>query len=372
MKLFPTTIAVAEAFCNRVAERQLLKRYIKHGRHTVVIAPRRYDKTSLVNQVLLELKQPYCLIELTIATSIEDIERIILKNISSLLYSLLPKATKAKQNILKLFKWLNPELVLTVGGQKLVFHPDPSLKNAAEDIAEILVKVNAAAQMANKKVTIVIDEFQQLQEIRGHNLEASIRHAMQYSTHVSYVFSGSNRHMLLSMFNNKNRPFYNSCEIMQIHRISISDYEPFIQRAAEKHWKKQLPKLVLDKIFQISERHPSYINRVCGYFWLTGQFPTEKGIEKFWDDFVESKRSEFSDDILGLSINQRKILSYITCHPTEHPSSKEVCGSVGISEASARQAVKALLQKDFIYRDNNKIIHILDPAFKKFIQKLAA
>src|SRR5262245_57255095 len=115
--LFPVTIATGKAFCNRSEERKLLYQSIMHGRHTVLIAPRRYGKTSLINQVLLESKLPYCIIELTLATSIEDVANFIISNVSQLLYSILPRSAKVKQTILALFKRLNPELVLTAGGQ---------------------------------------------------------------------------------------------------------------------------------------------------------------------------------------------------------------------------------------------------------------
>ena len=367
MQLFPATIAIGDAFCNRSKERQLLKQYINHGNHVVIMAPRRYGKTSLINQVLLEIKKPYCIVELTMATSIHDLERIMLKQVGDLLYSLLPRTIKAKQDILKLFKWLNPELILTVGGQKLVFHPDQHAQTASENIAEILIKLDAAAKLAHKNIVVVIDEFQQLNEIEDHAVEASIRHAMQYSTQTSYIFSGSNRHMLLSMFNDKNRPFYNSCEIMSISRISAAEYGLFIQHAAQNQWQKPLPQRTLEEIFRISELHPSYINRICGYFWLTNTFPTEARIEEFWRHFVQSKHTEFSEDILRLSKNQRKVFNYIAHYPSLHPCGHEACSGMGIPEASVRQALNSLLKKDYLHKDEAGVTRVLDPALRDFI-----
>src|SRR5690242_14090915 len=116
MEIFPATIATGKAFCNRVGKRKQLKAYVKNGRHVVIIAPRRYGKTSLINQTLLESHFPHTIMELTLAVSDNDVEKIILKHVSELINSILPRTLKAKQTILNLFKWLNPELVLTVGG----------------------------------------------------------------------------------------------------------------------------------------------------------------------------------------------------------------------------------------------------------------
>ena len=97
MELFPVNIATGKAFCNRLEERHRLKEYIKNGRPVVIIAARRCGKTSLINQVLLELHLPNTIMELTMAVSNDDMENIIIKHISDLLNSILPKTIKAKQ-----------------------------------------------------------------------------------------------------------------------------------------------------------------------------------------------------------------------------------------------------------------------------------
>ena len=86
MDHFPINIAQGKAFCNRTKERHLLKQFIINGRHTVIIAPRRYGKTSLINQVLSELDLPFVIMELTMAVTLKDVEQIVIKNISNLLY----------------------------------------------------------------------------------------------------------------------------------------------------------------------------------------------------------------------------------------------------------------------------------------------
>ena len=61
--VFPLGLAIGPAFCNRVNERQSLNAKIKQGTHVVLLAPRRYGKSSLVLQVLSELKWSYCKID---------------------------------------------------------------------------------------------------------------------------------------------------------------------------------------------------------------------------------------------------------------------------------------------------------------------
>lgn len=72
-------------------------------------------------------------------------------------------------------------------------------------------------------------------------------------------------------------------------------------------------------------------------------------------------------ELLSLSNNQKTVLKYLAQNPTAHPSHQEVFHSIGVPEASIRQAIGALKAKDYIYRDKSKIIRILDPALRDFI-----
>jgi len=378
MDYFPINVAQGKAFCNRKKERSLLKEFIKNGRHSVIVAPRRYGKTSLINQVLLELGLKHVIMELTMAVTLKDVEQIIIKSVSELLQSILPTPSKAKQKILGLFKWLNPELTLSAHGQKIVFHPDWNKLGEVNSIAEILKKLDEAATLVNKRVVIVMDEFQQLSEIGSSSekneneyaIEAAIRNAMQYCKNTSYVFSGSHRQMLFSMFNDKSRPFYNSCEIITIERIERSEYQSFIQSLAIDRWRKPLEDPCINRILDLSELHPHYINRLCGYFWIIGEYPTLDAIENYWGEIVQSKKSELTEDIFNLSKNQRKLLSYLAHQPDEQPGSSKVCTAIGISEASNRQALKALCAKDYVYQSKDNLYKVLDPAMASLIRLL--
>ena len=53
-RYFPQGLATDQMFCNREKERNELKQIIEQHEHVVLVAPRRYGKTSLMMQVLKE------------------------------------------------------------------------------------------------------------------------------------------------------------------------------------------------------------------------------------------------------------------------------------------------------------------------------
>lgn len=368
MERFPTIIATGSAFCNRVNQRKLLKTHIENGVHTVLMGPRRYGKTSLVNQVLIEGKYSYCMMELLLVSSAGDLEQLILDKASELISKLIPKSLKARQAILKMFQFLNPEIVLSAAGQKIVFHPAQSDKPIVR-ISEILNQLEAVAKKVKKRVVVVMDEFQEIHSMEGHKVEAAIRHSMQYSQHVTYVFLGSNRRLLENMFNDKNRPFYQSCEVLKLGRISSEDYIPFIQKAAKSKWGKHLEDKVVNEILRLTENHPSYVNRLCRYFWLTDRKPDVSMLKKYWTRYVLSRRQDFSEDFSSLSQNQKKLLVYLARNRVEKPSGQAAAYALEAPEASVRQALRELVAKDFVFKDQEGIWQILDPAMGWFLRE---
>lgn len=116
---FPASLAKQAHFCNREEEREQLVKHIKQNMHTVVIAPRRYGKTSLINQVLFENTYPFAHIDLFLAADEQFVKKVLQDNLAKLLQSILPRKTQAKQAMIEWLRKLHPKLTLSSFGQSL-------------------------------------------------------------------------------------------------------------------------------------------------------------------------------------------------------------------------------------------------------------
>ena len=117
-------------------------------------------------------------------------------------------------NFQKFFKSLNSELVIQVLGSTLSIHPN---FEQLVDIEQALLGLDAYAAELGKKAVIVFDEFQQISLLKEHQtIEASIRHAVERSKAITYIFSGSNRRLLTAMFSAADRPLYKLCLSMPL------------------------------------------------------------------------------------------------------------------------------------------------------------
>jgi len=367
-KEFPEGVAIGAAFVNREEERALLKKRIEAAQHTVLMAPRRYGKTSLVLKVAEELKLPHGTIDLFAAYNEEYVRDQLTDKVSKLVIELLPRFEKAKEKVFKIFKTMKPEISLGGFGQRLNLH---LYSNPLQDITSLLLKLDETAKTFDKKVVIFMDEFQQISELKNyHAIEASIRHAVERSQHVSYVFSGSNRHLLNQMFGDQGRPLYRLCQTIELGRIQSDKYIKRFKRLSKKHWGEELSSEAMHAILRLTECHPFYVNAFCQAIWEQDKQPNnEEKVEKLWYNYIKRQRYNISLDVMKLSPNQRKVLIALARAPAHEVQATDFIAKLKISASSSHQAVDVLTKKDFVMNSDDGYA-LVDPAVKYYLNYL--
>lgn len=366
MVKFPSGIAEGSSFCNRVMERKRLKTNIEGIRHTVLMAPRRYGKTSLIRQVMLDNHFIYVWVDFLSVTSKEEIETKIKKAAKELLFKLSPELKKITRQTKELVKSLSPELNLSAMGQSLTLNLTSDNHLAVD---EMLLELDSYAQKTGKKAVIVCDEFQQISEIeKSTSVEALIRHAVERSKNITYLFSGSNRHLLAEMFSHSNRPLYRLCQVMVIQRIDAEEYKNFLNLAAKEKWQTELADNVIQRIIDLTECHPFYINALCAELWLLEKIPTTvEQVVDTWNWYIDGHKTIILSEVVPLALNQKKVLSMLAKHPTKEPSSTNFMMLVRLSSSSIRRSLDALIKKDLAYITEQKEHAVLDPAIRQYL-----
>ncbi|MDF1684533.1 MAG: ATP-binding protein [Legionellaceae bacterium] len=361
---FPTGIVTGQAFCNREHERDYLKRRLDQNTHIVLMSPRRYGKSSLIAQFTEDQKIPFCSIDLLPATSDKYVKNAVVDGVTQLLGEMMPASKKAKQKLLGYFSRMNPAIELSAFGQKIKLNPDE--KTPEETIMKLLMSLDNAAIEMNKKLIFVMDEFQQIATLEhAHSLEASIRHAVERSQNVFYVFSGSNRTLLEDMFQNKDRPLYHLCDEVKLNRIKPDCYLPFIKKAADSRWKLPISEMSLSKILDLTECHPYYVNRLCRMLWDQTKPPTPEGVEMTWHDYTRTQKTDWVSDMLSkLTVNQRAVLAGLAKSPEKEVRGKDFSVRLNISSSSIQRTMASLISQDLVYKSEDNYHHVLNPVVK--------
>lgn len=367
MNIFPAGIAEGAAFCNRTAERKKLAGNIGRVIHTILLGPRRYGKTSLIRQVLNEHDFNYEWVDFLSVTTAQQVEEKLAKATKALLFKLSPELTKLTKNTVDFVKSMSPELNLSAMGQSLTFQ---LTSNAQLPLDQLLLNLDDYAQKMGKKAALVFDEFQQISELENnHSVEALIRHAVERSKAITYIFSGSNRHLLQEMFSKSTRPLYRLCQAMPIQRIVPAEYEGFINKAALERWGDKLATEALAEIMRLTECHPFYVNGLCSDLWELDAIPEAEAVIRQWEHYIETHKGIIVSDIVGLPLNQKKVIQALAISPSNAPFAHEFCLKTKLASGSVRRALEYLLKKDIAYIDDDGIYRLLDPAIRYYLLK---
>jgi hypothetical protein len=363
MDYFPLSLAIGGAFCNRKQEVKTLCFNLLESRPTLIVSPRRYGKTSLAIHAITQAEYHHAQFDFLSAVNESDIEKIILKGVGSLIGRLEKGPKKALKLATDLFSGLSFKLSFDRLG--LGIEIDKKSARPADGILGILERVEKLSEKYQEKIVLFFDEFQRIYELsEGQAIESVIRQIAQASKRLSFIFSGSNRHLLYQMFNDRNGPFYKLCDRITLDRIEEKDYTGYLQQAAEHTWGRKLEKPVCDAIFGHTERHPYYINLLCSRLWRLPSVSVNE-VDRIWSEYIIEEHSQVAIELDLLSSSQRKLLVNLArCGGTQAPRGSEFQVLSSMPGATITQALGFLERKNYIYRDHQGYYRVLDPMLK--------
>lgn len=370
-KYFPLGLAQGKTFLGRKSESIILKRNIEAGRHTLLLAPRKYGKTSLVKHIIKKVKYPAVDIDLFLIVDEQSIESKILKGVSKILKEVSPKPERWLSNLVDYFKKQNKHWTIGVKGLSLELTPDSSVE-VAENILDALNAAEHVLKKKKQKAVLFIDEVQEIAKVSmSRSIEGAIRNFAQQAKYLVIIFSGSNRHMLVHMFNDESRPLYDLCDRINLDRLTPKDYESYLDMVSNKTWKKPMDKKVFEQIISISECHPKIVYILCKKLWdyCTSKeiIPTVKNVNYVWNEHISLKLKDIRVLLSKLSSGQLSVLIEIALSEYKHITSKAMQLKLGITGSAIVQAIAVLEKLDFIEQLSLNRYRIIDPSIKSVL-----
>jgi uncharacterized protein len=361
-RLFPLGKAYGDAFCNREEETQKLLGNIQSGKHTLIIAPRRYGKSSLAERAIEWSGLASVKINFHLCTSEEDVSQIVLDSVIKLIGKSIGNIEKLMSSIKKYISNLEP--LLSFGGAyaSLKLVPKNQL-NHSVIISEALLLLEKLLIEKNKKAVMFLDEFQEIDKLnKQRGIEGAFRTAAQEMQGLSFIFSGSVRSLLLSMFEDENRPLYKLCRKIRLDRIAANDYEKHIQKIAINTWGKPLEKNTFDKIMELSNRHPYYVNYLSDILWeVSKKLPKVNDVVNAWANVVAEEWSDALRELSDLPMNQRRLLKYIANNHLKNIQNQQTCIALSMPVSSISTAIHVLIEKDYVEKNESGHYDVINP-----------
>ncbi len=354
-----------EYFCDRKEEVKKITSTFENGRNVTLISVRRLGKTVLLKHLLK-------IISKNKTTRVLYIDILPTENLSDFIKTL-SDAIIHDERTRRGFLAKISKLISGIKG-KLVFDdvsgiPSVEVNVDDEKTGELfLKKIFEYLAEQKEKYIIAIDEFQQIVNYPEKNLEAILRTQIQHQHKDNFIFSGSSKHTLISMFSDYGRPFYQSSDILELSRINIEIYAKFIR----KHFKKRNKEIEINTIkSQITNynNHTFYVqyffNRL---FEKSEETITQKDIDVVSIEIIKEREYVFYNYRNLLSRLHFNILIAIA---KEGGVTKINSGAFLYKyklgqPSSVSSAVKILIEKEMIYFEDNKY-QIYDVYFEKWL-----
>jgi DNA-binding MarR family transcriptional regulator len=221
-------------------------------------------------------------------------------------------------------------------------------------------------EAADKPCLVAIDEFQQIANYSEHNIEAVLRTHIQHCKNSSFIFAGSQRHIMQNIFFSSARPFYQSVSLLTLKAIDEKVYTDFVQQHFLND-SKIIPTELVDIVYRLFEGHTWYIQNVFNELYaLTG--PGETCTLEMIVEAVENRiamyEPVFQSTLVLLSERQKEMLYAIAKEgkATSVTSSSFIKRHGLLSSSSVQTAIKQLLDKEIITSENN-IFQVYDRFF---------
>ena len=336
-------------FCDREKETAQLRHEIANGNNVALIAARRMGKSGLIEHYFSqpEIQERYYtfFIDIYDTKSLRELGRKLSREI---LIRLKPAGARAMERFWQTMRSIQSGISFSPMGE-------PSFSVQIGDIKEpeaTLDEIFRYLELADKPCIVAMDEFQQIGKFPEKNIEATLRTYVQRCHNAQFIFSGSQRHVMSTMFTSASRPFYQSVSIMHIDAIDRDTYDKFA-KALFAEGNRTLADGVTEAVYALSrgvtKKKKKLFNVLYG-FTREGEICEVEQVEEALDYILKTQSYVYEETLSRLPEKQTMVLIALSKNgPTQSITSAAFVEKYSLQSASTVQsAMKGLLEKDFV------------------------
>jgi uncharacterized protein len=362
-------LAVDKYFTNRKEDITHLTGNFKMLVNTILISPRRWGKSSLVEKASKEILKTeknirFCFIDAFNVRTEEQFYQLfateVLKASSSRFETMIENASSLMGRFIPRLSF-NPgnqqEISLALDWKEVKKQPDDIL-NMAEKIAS-----------KNKwKFIICVDEFQNIATFNNHlAFQKKLRASWQKHQNTAYCLYGSKRHMLIDVFSNTSMPFYKFGDLIFLEKIKKEEWIKFIVRRF-KETKKVISKDEAGMIATIAECHPYYVQQLAQQSWLrTDEKCSKEIIQNAHESIIDQLSLLFyakTEELTNYQINLLKAV----LEGVKQFSSRDALEKYDLGTSPNVIRLKKALESKEIIDLSGEEIKLLDPMYKSWLE----
>ena len=371
-KSFVYGVAVTDYnFTGREEETRRLTQNFHNGINSILISPRRWGKTSLVDHVCRQLESSNLItVRLDIFGCKSEYD----------FYNVLAAAV-LKQTATKVQLWMDEAKDFLARLTPRINIPiDPTseisvslgITPETHSPEEVLNMVEEIAKRKNRHIVVCIDEFQQVGEFENtKNVQAKLRSVWQHHHYTSYCLFGSKRHMMSKIFLNRSMPFYQFGDLMWLQKIPTSDWTGYIVSHFERAG-RHISEQMVTKICEAVDLYPSYVQHLASIILnrtFQGETATEEELPSAIKELISTNEALYMQQIEPLTGYQMNLLRAIVSGIHSGYNEKKVRSQFDLGSPSNMVRLRdALIERDIIYSEMRQL-YITDPVFSLWFRQ---
>jgi hypothetical protein len=367
------TLPVDAPFCNREKEIEELLAFARSGANVVLYSPRRFGKTSLTRKIQHILgrddRAVTIFADLFGVASVHDVASRLAKAVFAVTHQRDSLWKLALATIRSFRPVLKPD---AESGISLSVEPASAGARGLDLLEETMESLDRFLEQTPHLVHFALDEFQEIVELQeATQVEAVLRTHIQHHR-ASYFFVGSRRRLLLGIFNERQRPFFQSAINYELKALPPEELSIFLKERFEAGGSKECPIDVARGLVEIVSSHPYYTQKLAYFvFEASGERVSADDVRSGMTRLISSEEPVFEAILQGLTLHQRRVLRTIAAEPTDKPLSHAYIGKHRLgSPGGIRHSINQLISLDLIERNKeNNLIEVVDPMFVVYLRE---
>ena len=359
------------AFTDREKEIKKLTGNLLAGINTMIISPRRWGKSSLVEKVTGTIRTEHQDIRIAMIDlfTVNGEEEFLEKFANEVLRATASKWDEWVRDSKKFFRSVVPKIRVSVdpvNSYTISFDWEELRKHTDEilNLPELIAK--------EKKINLIIclDEFQVLASFKGYaTLEKRMRSAWQRHKSATYCIYGSQRHMMSDIFNNPSKPFYRFGDIILLQKIGRQDWIDFIRTGFSNNG-KNISDEESGMIADIMKCHPWYVQQLSHYTWnLTRKGVTKTHIRMALEEVISANLPLYQKETGNMSSTQLNLLKAVAAGEKQLTSTR-VMNDYHLGTPRNVIKNKEMMINNDIMGESEGAFYFLDPVFELWFRRV--
>jgi hypothetical protein len=369
-------LAQDDAFVDREPELAALAGDLRSGQDVVLLAPRRYGKSSLAFRAMQDagaegVLVAYC--DLLRTPTKERLAGALARAIASDLLSPVDGLVERAAAVVRGLR-VRPSLEIDPDGAsvRFTFEAVRNRQDIDDTLERLLELPGEIAAERGRRVALVLDEFQEVVRL-DPALPNLMRAVFQTQAEVAHVYLGSRQHVMATLFADRNEPFWRSARHMELGRIPHAPFAAFLAerfRATERDADTE----AIDLLLELTDGHPYATQELAFFTWGRvphGHHTRADDVRDGLGDVLRAEHNNLERIWDAATANERLVLLALRHGPVAL-FSEETRRTHGLPSATfVQRAAKGLVRDEVIERHPDGGYALAEPFLAPWLDRLS-